>query len=507
MAITRPLGHTAAIRPYFVQEPSPAYQLLVRLARRAPWWSLSLAVHLAAVVTVWQVPYRPRPPESVPVGLVVELTDGQRYVELAEPAPPPPAEPTEADVPTAPEEPLPLVELSYDEPEPEVEPVPMVADPLEALAPPPMVAPPAATPVFELEPPFAQAREIYGARSRRGRAQAVGGRGGTTPRAEGAVQAGLRWLARAQEPDGSWSCRRWGGSGSHGVGVTGLALLAFLGAGYTQEKGPFRATIRRGLAWLHAGQRPNGQFPWRTFYEQGIATLAVTEAHALTASPQLRRMAQQAVDYLCETQPEHGGVRYGGPVPRQEGDLSVTAWQIMALKSASAAGLDVPPQAFDRARAFLDAVDRGEGRSAYLVGKAEPAAGPTAIGMLCRLFLGGDEETVRAAAAWLLDHVQSDGAPGQGRGRLVGDLYFTYYATTALFQVGGEPWAAWNALFREPLVETQVTTVRGRRRRSLHGSWEPAAHAWGRRGGRVYTTAMALLSLEAYYRFLPVYHR
>ncbi len=509
MAITRPYGHTAALQPFIVREPSRAYQLLVRLARRAPWWSLSVALHLAVVVVFWQIPYRELPTGGVPTGIVVQLTDAQRYLELAQPELPPPPEPTEQDVPTAPEAPLPLVELSYEdvEPEIEVEPIPLVAEPLAELALSPAIELPSATPVFEIEPQLAEAHEIYGARTGSARAQTLGGRAGTTHRAESAVRAGLRWLARAQGPDGSWSCRRWGGSADHDVGITGLALLAFLGAGYTQDKGPFRPTVRRALAWLRAHQKPNGAFRWRTFYEQGIAATAASEAYALSRSPPLGRMAQRAVDYIVAVQPEHGGFRYGGAVPRGEGDLSVTAWQIMALKSAAAAGLDVPPEAFARSRQLLAATGRGEGTSAYLVAAAEPSIGPTAIGMLCRIFLDGDKEEIRAAAAHLLDHVKNDGKPGKDRHRLVGDLYFTYYATTAMHQVGGEPWAEWNRLFRDTLVEAQTTALRDAKGRYLHGSWDPAAHAWGRRGGRVYTTAMALLSLEAYYRFLPVHQR
>ena len=507
MASTRFLGHTAALQPYIVRKPSRAYLLAVRLARRAPWWSLSLALHLAAIVTLWRVPYRGLPQASPPSGVVVELADAARYQEFAEPFGPPPEEPTEADIPTAPDEPLPVIEISYEYVEPEVGAVPLLTDPSADLAPVPSVEPPGPTPVFEVEPPMARTRDFYASRSRSGRARVVGGRGGTTRRAESAVKAGLRWLAKAQEPDGSWSCRRWAGSGAHDLGVTGLALLAFLGAGYTQDKGPFRPTVRRALAWLRASQKPDGRFPWRTFYEQGIAATAVSEAYAMSASPQVGRMAQRAVDYICRVQPAHGGFRYGGAVPRSEGDLSVTAWQIMAIKSALAAGLDVPPEASECSRQFLPATWRGNGSSAYLVGSESGAPGPSAIGMLCRIFLGGDDEEIRAAAAYLLDHAKKGGKPGKGRSRLVGDLYFTYYATTAMFQVGGEHWAEWNRLFREPLVEAQVTTLRDAEGRYLHGSWSPGAHHWGRCGGRVYTTAMALLSLEAYYRFLPVYRQ
>ena len=499
--------HTAALQPYILREPTRLYRWLVGVARRAPWWSLSIVVHCAVVVSLWQLPYRIVSLAATPMPVAVNLIDAQRYLEQAQAEPLAPQEPETDEVIPDPDPPMPMIEVSYADLEPgiDVPPEPPVFDLSLELNGAPSVEPPVPTPVLLVEL-TAEAREFYAPRSVAGKAKAIGGRAGTTPRAESSVRAGLTWLARAQEPDGSWSCRRWGGSGAHDVGVTGLALLAFLGAGYTQERGPFRPTVRRALAWLRASQKPNGQFPWRSFYEQGIAAMAVTEAYALTASPQVARMAQRAIDYICGLQPDHGGFRYGGAVPRDEGDLSVTAWQLMALKSALSAGLDVPPEALEHGRQFLAATYRGDGRSAYLVGKKESAPGPTAIGLLCRVFLDGDDAEIRPAVAFLLDHVRGHGV-GTGRDRLVGDLYFTYYATTAMFQIGGEAWAEWNRLFRVALVDAQARTYRDAKGRYLHGSWAPGAHQWGQRGGRVYTTAMALLSLEAYYRFLPVYRR
>ena len=501
-------SHTAALRPYIVRRRGRAFRLLVRLARRAPWWSLSLALHVAALVVLWRVPYRVEPDEGATAAIAVELTDGERFVEFIDPIEPLPEAPADEEVVADPDPPVPVIEVSLGGMEPAIEPLPVAVGPVVEWEAGPRVEAPSATPVLTVELPASRAAELYGPRSPRGRTRAIGGRGGTSRRAEAAVRAGLRWLATAQEVDGSWSCRRWGGGGDYDVGMTGLALLAFHGAGYTQDKGPFKPQIRRALAWLRASQKPGGQFPWRTFYEQGIAAMAVAEAYAMGRSPRVGRMAQRAIDYVCRVQPDHGGFRYGGAVPRAQGDTSVTGWQIMAIESALSGGLDVPAEAIGRCQVFLRSTYRDAGATAYLVANPDGAPATTAVGMLCRLFLGGGgDDEIRAAAHYLLEHEKRDGGPGKGRNRLVGDLYYTYYATTAMFQMGGEHWAVWNRLFREPLVAAQVQTWRDARGRYLHGSWDPANHAWGRRGGRVYTTAMALLSLEAYYRFLPLYKR
>jgi len=359
----------------------------------------------------------------------------------------------------------------------------------------------------EPEEPAPKPEGIYANRRMFGTGQAPGGAGGTNRHAESAAMAGLVWLALAQEQDGRWDCKRWGGSGNFDVGVTGLALLAFLGAGYTHTKGKFMTTLENGLRWLSTNQKDDGSFRWNTFYEQGIATMAVSEAHALTRSPFSARRAQMAIDYICKVQPDHGGFRYGGAVPKDEGDLSVSSWQLMALKTALAAGLKVPDQAIERSRLLLKNTLRERGGSAYLVSTPNPTPAMTAAGMLARQFLGGDDADILAAANWLRQHQQNDPqvGPGTGKDHLVGDLYYTYYSTLAMFQMGGEHWAEWNKAFRDPLVKCQVHEIADAKGLFIRGSWDPANHLWARQAGRVYATAMAVLCLEAYYRYCPVY--
>ena len=494
-------------------KPSWWHEFLSEQVRRAPWWTISFLVHVIALLIMYVWPYGVSATEmaitTIPVNLVEEIPE-----EMLEQEPEPLEQekieedfdvPIE-DIPISPEPP------SKDDPGPDLDMDPVDDMVKDVERPVPSIDPPSNTPVFAVDAPTkGLTRGIYSGRNSAGRGNAIGGRGGSTRHAESAVMAGLIWLAKAQEADGRWDCKRWDGGGPHDVGMTGLALLAFLGAGYTQTKGRFKTTVGNGLNWLKANQKANGSFGWTTFYEQGIATMAVSEAYGLTQSPQVGRMAQKAIDFIISAQPEHGGFRYGGSVDKENGDMSVTGWQVMAIKSGICAELKVPNEAVERSRVFLKNTARDYGGSSYIVSSAGATPAMSAIGMLCRQFLGGDYDAeIRACADYLRQHeMKNPSGPGTGKDHLVGDLYYTYYSCLAMFQMGSnsEYWAEWNKRFRDPLVKCQISQQFDDRGRFVRGSWEPKNHQWGSRGGRVYVTAMALLSLEVYYRFLPVYKK
>ncbi|MBM4034630.1 MAG: terpene cyclase/mutase family protein [Planctomycetes bacterium] len=372
-----------------------------------------------------------------------------------------------------------------------------------------------------------QLPELYPKRTKEGRAGCIGGAGGTTAQAEAAVDAGLAWLAKVQEPDGRWSTKAWGGSEGYDVGITGLALSALAGAGHGPGIGEHQATVARGLAWLKSQQFPNGGFAWKVFYEEGMAALALCEASGVSGDAEVGRAAQLALDYLCKVQPEHGGFRYQGAAPKEQGDLSVTGWQLLALAQGLSAdhglpqaaigrnrGLLIPQSAIERTRVFLKNTYCGDGASSYTVGRPgdqkTPTPSMTAIGMFCRQ-LFGDEAAgpeIRAAADWLLKHAAKgkDAENADIGMHLLGhDLYFTHHSCLAMFQMGGRYWTTWNALFRDVVVKAQVQDGADAAGRPVRGSWDPAKHAFGQAGGRVYVTAMAVLCLETYYRYAPFY--
>jgi hypothetical protein len=353
--------------------------------------------------------------------------------------------------------------------------------------------------------------ETYQLRQLEGRSDVARSHGGTEA-SEQAVEAALTWLANNQDTLGYWDASAHG-SGKVKIdesgndrrnpgqtadsGVTALAVLAFLGAGYTRDEGPHAETVDRALTWLVANQREDGYLGadarnFERMYCHGMATYALAEAYGMRADPsdaRLRRPLEKAIAYIAAQQGEDGGWRYA---PGQEGDMSMFGWQLMALRSADIAGVPVPASAKTKAIRFLK--DRSRGTSGGLAGYLNdqpPTPSMTAEALFCKQVLGITRTNPASveAVAFLLEN-----APR--RSKL--DLYYWYYGTLAMYQYGGPAWDKWNAAIRDLLVAEQVKDG------DNAGSWEPR-DAWGPYGGRVYSTAVATLSLEVYYRFLPLY--
>ena len=496
-----------ALERYIARGPS-LRERLARSLEHAPWWAISATLHAIAllILWLWPLPARMEVEERVVVINPKPIPERERLEQQREPHQP--------DLPEIPEN----YEISMTQ-RPQEPGIPEPSDltpgaPTETK---PSVLPIALPEIIALAnhsgPPRGPAGASLKAQRERAWKLKKGEGGGKDVPALRPVVAGLVWLARAQLSDGSWDATRWGGDRPYRVGMTGMAILAFEGCAFTHRKGPFRNNVRRALDWLAAAQRKHsdGRFPFETFYEHGIATMAVCEAYAMTDDPKLRPMAQAAINYLCRIQPDHGGFRYGGAVPLAEGDMSVTGWQIMALKSAVLAKLEVPRAAIEHSHTFLKNTLRDYGTSAYLAGRQESGSlAMTSVGMACRCFLnelGCYNDEILRTADYLLSREAPDGklAPGGATGQLVKDLYYTYYSSLAMCQVRGEYWREWQKLYYTPLVEAQVHQERDARGRFVKGSWDPQNHRWAKRGGRVYTTAMAVLALETPYRFISLY--
>jgi hypothetical protein len=345
--------------------------------------------------------------------------------------------------------------------------------------------------------------QIYQNRMSPNRAEVAVTRGGSDA-SEQAVERALEWLAKHQHADGHWDgdgfslqcpaddrCSGPAKQARDDCAVTGLVLLAFLGAGHTHQQGPYAAQVAAAINWLIAQEKPNGDLRGAgRMYSQGIATLALSEALGMTGDPRLREPVTRAVRFVIAAQnPNSGGWRYN---PGQYGDTSIFGWQLMAIKSASLAGVTVPNATWQKARGWLKLVSSGRhgGLACYLPG--ESVTPPmTAEALFCRQFLGAPptDPTVREAADYLMDYLPD---------RTRQNLYYWYYGTVACFQMGGTHWQRWNAALRDPLIAQQQLDGHAA------GSWDPAGDPWGVEGGRIYTTALATLCLEVYYRFLPL---
>ena len=320
-----------------------------------------------------------------------------------------------------------------------------------------------------------------------------------------AVDRALKWFIEHQMDDGGWSfdlteCPKCRGKCSHSgdagrskdrAGATAMALLPFLGRGYTHKEGPYKMQIERGIAFL-ATQAANGQGkvygPGGSMYSQGLAGIALSESYGMTQDNRLAQPTQLALNFIMSAQdPRGGGWRYS---PGQPGDTSAVGWQIMALKSGNMAYLQVDPLTIKKAVEFLDSVQDDSG-SAY--GYADPGKGlgTSAVGLLCRMYLG-----------WKKDNAALQrGVERLAKAGPTADLYYSYYATQIMHHMEGDMWVAWNDKMKKMLLDAQAKDGHEA------GSWYDGvnggngAHA----AGRVYCTSLATMILEVYYRHLPIY--
>ena len=383
---------------------------------------------------------------------------------------------------------------------------------------------------------------------------------------DGLVLDGLRWLARHQNADGSWTAsgvrdhcsadspcpdpkQVW--TRNYDEGLTGMALLAFLGAGFSHESqqwllDPNTAqrwkvgdVVKNGLKWLRSHQNADGSFSRdRAFlYNEALATLALTEAYGLTQNHAWQEPAQRGIDFLERAQrPNPSGTglwgwRYasrqeieakypGGSLDETgkkelfDSDLSVTGWCVMALKSAQLSQLKVDPASMEGALAFTRFVSLPDGQAGYLDAKGAGlkvsgvddhfqyhATSMSALGMCVRAFAAHDlsDPFLEPAARRIVADL-----PQRGKDGLETDYYYWYYGSLALHQfdgpdsprASGKYWGPWNKAMVEALTSSQSHSAKT----CQDGGWL-APDRWCHAGGPIYATAINVLTAEVYYRY------
>ena len=375
----------------------------------------------------------------------------------------------------------------------------------------------------------------YGGRGGRG-----GGKGGSPT--EAAVLDALKWLRDHQSPDGYWDCDEFmyqdkypdeppsdgGGSASCDVGVTGLALLAFLGNGHTTNKGDFRKQVSDGINWLKSVQDSSTglygeEVGNSTLYNHSIASMAMGEAYYFSKSPLLKRPMNKGASLILNSQNPYNAWRYSLE-PDGDNDSSITGWMVFALKTADDGGFPVGKEVYRGAKEWFDTMtDKGTGRTGYAFGDGggpggrpsrikayierfppEESEALTAVSLLCRIFMTDTDQVKR----WK-DHEDFEILDKQAKllaNKLpvwdeeggTCDMYYWYYGTFAMNQWGGNEWKAWKKAIEKALLPNQRQD-----KGNFKGSWDPAG-PWGEDGGRVYSTAICALILEVYYRYAQV---
>lgn len=386
------------------------------------------------------------------------------------------------------------------------------------------------TPVAKVQvgtPETAQVN-IFQGRSGEGKRIAIK-RGGGTDASENAVELGLQWLAKHQNQSGGWStwnfeeqCPARDKCGHRGTDVanfdpamTGLTLLCYLGSGHTHKKGEYRNAVYRGLKFLMAIQNEEGYFGQRhqyLMYNHSIASLALAEAYSMTKDEELKEPLRNAIGFIALAQQLGGGWDYTDAKTGRI-DTSITGWVVMALKSAAAGNIAIPWQTTFGAMQHFDSMTKSTGEVTYAnrgTGRGREGVGMIAVGMLSRQFLGWPQTDpiFKKMAALMLEQppswevlMVSMKDIAQQKGKAFNTMYYWYYATLALFLHGGESWVTWNSLIRDMLCQRQ------RRDGHANGSWNADGRWFGKVGGRIYATTMAVLTLEVYYRYLPIYEK
>ena len=323
-----------------------------------------------------------------------------------------------------------------------------------------------------------------------------------------AVDKAIRFLLSQQRADGSISDQR------NETTMTALSIMALASVGIQPgDPGREGQAMARALAFILRQDRQDaqgyfGKSDGSRMYGHGITTLMLTEMLGMGMDQEQDKLVhercQKAIDLILSSQKHkkshqyEGGWRYNPT--SSDADLSVTIWQLMALRSAKNDGLQVPASAIEQAieylkRSYVSTLDRNgmpadkASGFSYTPGSRRPTYTMTAAGLLAMQVCGEYESPLVAGAAdWLLQH------PPKWKERFF--FYGTYYYAQGMYQRGGKHANTARTAVQDILLEKQ----RG------DGSWQ-AENGSESRVGRVYATSMAVLSLSVKYHYLPIYQR
>ncbi|MEQ1633824.1 MAG: prenyltransferase/squalene oxidase repeat-containing protein [Planctomycetota bacterium] len=333
-----------------------------------------------------------------------------------------------------------------------------------------------------------------------------------------AIDRALTWLVAHQDEDGRFDVDDFmkhdregtkcdgAGNAVHDLGATGLAMLAMLGNGTTMRAGPYKKQLTLAVDWMRKQQQENGRFGTATshdfIYDHAIATFAMCEAYGLSKYEALKQYAQRGLNYLEAHRNPYAVWRYQ---PRDnDNDTSVTTWALLALTSGKSFGLEVNEASLKLVATWYDQVTDENGRAGYskagepssrLVGdhatKFPPERGEamTAAALAGRFFLG---QTPQQTPSMTLSAARLSKKPPEWKSDRI-DAYYWYMGTLAMWQMGGESWASW---------QPGLAQIAGAQRQDANfaGSWDPIG-VWDVEGGRVYATALYVMTLQIAHRY------
>lgn len=311
-----------------------------------------------------------------------------------------------------------------------------------------------------------------------------------TPELNQSVQSGLSGLSQLQLEDGSFELR----NSVSNVAITALACIAFMADGHLPGRGRYSEVVQNGLEFILDHQNEAGvivaDMQHGPMYGHGFATLFLAEVYGMTrggGDTELSRRCHDALVRACRliinTQNDEGGWRYN-PVPA-DADISVTITQIMALRSARNAGIEIPKETIDRAVEYVRLCQNADGGFRYQLGRGQSAWPRSAAGVASLYYAGiyeGDDITRG------LDYLVDTALPS---GQVTAHYFYGhYYAIQAMYLAGGDYWSTWWPAARDELLGMQ----------GEDGLWSDSY-------GTPYATAMSLIVLQMPKRYLPIFQK
>ncbi len=327
-----------------------------------------------------------------------------------------------------------------------------------------------------------------------------------TPESEAAVEHGLSYLASTQQADGHWSSGGYRGD----VGITGLCLLSFLASGHQPGRGKYGLVMNEAVNFLANCVQMSGQIgtPGLVYnsggqsgppmYGHGFATLALAEVYGMSHRRDLKPKIEAAIKLIEDCQNQDGQLQHDGgwryrPV-QGEADISVTVVQVLALRAARNAGLNVPQSTIDRAIAYMRRCSNpNDGGFLYQVRQGGSGPARTGAGVLSMLMAGlRDSPECQGGLHYLKTHPMNNQYEWPYKEHL---YYALYYVTQAMYQAGGDYWRSWYTMIRDRLIRTQASD----------GDWGSSPDT--SEAGLPYATAMSVLVLQVPAGLLPIYQK
>jgi hypothetical protein len=341
-----------------------------------------------------------------------------------------------------------------------------------------------------------------------------------SPQVKQSVERAVAWLLKQQKPSGYFSDQQAeqrsqrGDMPSHSAAMTSLVLMGLASVGHVpSDPTPEGQAAARALKFIVDNVQPDeqgylGRSDRSRMYGHGIITLMLTEMLGMSIDEETDRkvheMTQGAIKLILSAQnvqkneSNKGGWRY--EPQSSDADISVSVWQLMSLRAAKNAGLDVPADAIARAVAYVKRSYRSErdaqGRPLNMAAafSYEPYGGrqtfsTTAAGLLSLLVCGQyDAPEVIGSANFLMKEPPEINEPWF--------YYGNYYYAQGMYQRGGDFAATARRRTEDILLTAQ----------SPEGAWYPR-NGNEKSAGAVYATSLALLSISVYHHFLPIYQK